>query len=180
VIQTAIARRYAKALFTLLPSPDVQQAVQALGVLADTLADSRDLQLLMDGPLFSREQRSAVMRALTRKAGAPSTVERFVLHLIRKNRIRYLPEISAAFAKLAEQASHRMAVMVASPRPLSQETQADLQLRLQQATNWTIDLRTKVDPSLVGGLQIWIGNTVYDGSVHGQLERLRSALIKSE
>jgi F-type H+-transporting ATPase subunit delta len=179
VIQTAIARRYAKALFTLLPSADVQQAAQALEDLAGAIAESGDLRALLKGPHFSREQRSAVMRRLMQKAGASSMVERFVLHLIQKHRIDLLPEISAAFAKMVEQASHRMAVTVASPRALSPEAQANLKGRLQQATSWAIDLRTTVDPSLVGGLKIWIGSTVYDGSVHGQLERLRSALIKS-
>lgn len=178
MIQTAIARRYAKALFALLPSSDVPQAAEALGNLAEAIAASGDLRALLKGPLFSREQRSGVMRVLMQKAAASAIVERFVLHLIKKNRIDLLPEISTGFAKMAEQASHRMVVTVASPRVLSPAIQTDLKERLQQATNWTIDLKTTVDPSLVGGLKVWIGSTVYDGSVQGQLERLRSALIQ--
>ena len=111
-------------------------------------------------------------------ASAPSVVERFLTHVVQKNRIALIVEISEAFAKLADQASNRTVVKLSSPRPLSEETREAVRGRLEKATRGAIDLTTQVDPRLLGGLEIRIGSTVYDGTLRGQLERMRIELSK--
>ena len=118
------------------------------------------------------------MRELGSVAAAPPTIERFLAHVVGKNRIALLVEISEAFARLADQASNRTAVKLSSAKPLSEENRAAIRARLEQATKSAIDLTTAVDPRLLGGLEIRIGSTVYDGTIRGQLERMRMALRK--
>jgi F-type H+-transporting ATPase subunit delta len=178
VIQTAIARRYAKALFNLLTPSDIQPAADCLATLAGTLAMSRELRGLLENPIINRDKKAAVMRELGSVAAAPPTVERFLAHAVGKNRIALLVEISEAFARLADQASNRTAVKLSSAKPLSEENRAAIRGRLEQATKSAIDLTTAVDPRLLGGLEIRIGSTVYDGTIRGQLERMRMALRK--
>ncbi len=118
------------------------------------------------------------MRELGSVAVAPPTVERFLAHVVQKNRIALLVEISDAFARLADQASNRTAVKLSSARALSEENRTAIRGQLEQATKSAIDLTTAVDPRLIGGLEIRIGSTVYDGTIRGQIERMRVALRK--
>lgn len=179
MIQTAVARRYAKALFSLLQPSEVRSAADCLRMLAESYVASRDLRAVLQSPIFSREQKVSVIRKLAGTAGAPPVVEPFLLHVVHKNRIVFIREISEAFTKLADQASNRMVVTLASARPLSEENRTAIRTRLEEATRSTIDLTMHVDPHLLGGLQIRIGSTVYDGTIRGQLERMRTALAKA-
>jgi F-type H+-transporting ATPase subunit delta len=140
------------------------------------VATSRELRGLLQNPIISRDKKAAVMRELGSVAAAPHTVEHFLAHVVRKNRIAFLVEISDAFARLADQGSNRKAVKLSSARALSEENRTAIQGRLEQVTKSAIDLTTAVDPRLLGGVEIRIGSTVYDGTIRGQFERMRLAL----
>ena len=157
MIQTAIGRRYAKALFELLTPADIGPAKAALRML---------------------EQKASVIEKLAARAGCPTMGQRFLAHVVSKNRIAQIREISEAFSDLADRSSNRTAVEVSSARPLSEEDCRAISMRLEQITKRSVDLTARVDPALIGGLEIRIHSTVYDGTVRGQLERMRAALMK--
>ena len=178
MIQTTIARRYAKALFGLQEPADIGRTAEALRLLADAFTASHEFRALLVSPVFTREQKDAVVTRLAAKAECPPITGRFLTHVVRKNRIAQIREISEAFSQLADQASNRKIVQVAAARPLAEAQQTALRARLEQVTRSEIALAVRVDPSVIGGLEIRIGSTVYDGTVRGQLSRLRSALAK--
>lgn len=178
MIQTAIARRYAKALFGLVEQSDIGPTATTLRLLADTVTVSREFRALLLSPVFTREQKAAVVTQLATKAGCPTITGRFLTHVVRKNRIAQIREISEAFSRLADQASNRTVIRVAVARPLAEEQQAAIRTKLEQVTSSQIDLAIHVDPAVIGGMEIRIGSTVYDGTVRGQLAQLRSALAK--
>ena len=178
MIQTAIARRYAKALFELQDPPGIGPTAEALRLLAAAFTTSREFRDLLLSPVFTREQKGAVVTRLAAKAGCPPMTDRFLTHVVRKNRIALIREISEAFSKLADQVSNRKAVQVSAARPLTDEQKAAIRAKLEQVTRSQIDLAVHVDPGVIGGLEIRIGSTVYDGTVRGQLSRLRWALEK--
>lgn len=178
MIQTAIGRRYAKALFELQDQAGIGPTAGTLHVLAEAFTSSREFRALLLSPVFTREQKASVVTQLASRAGCPPITSRFLTHVVRKNRIAQIREMSEAFAKLAAKAFNRTAVEVSSARPLSDADQAAIRSRLEQVTRGTIDLTARVEPGVIGGLEIRIGSTVYDGTVRGQLSRLRSALAK--
>jgi F-type H+-transporting ATPase subunit delta len=179
VIQTTIARRYAKALFELQESAEVGPTAETLRVLAEAFLASRDFRNLLLSPVFTREQKAAVVAQLAAKTACPPITGRFLAHVVRKNRIAHIREISEAFGRLADQVSNRKVVEVSAARPLTEDQQAAIRTKLEQVTRSQIDLSIHVDPDVIGGLEIRIGSTVYDGTVRGQLSRLRSALAKA-
>lgn len=179
MIQTAIARRYAKALFELQDPSGIGPTAQTLRLLAETFADSKEFRALLLSPVFTRDQKAAVVLQLATRAGCPPITERFLTHVVRKNRIAQIREMSEAFAKLADAADNRTAVEVSSARPLPEAEQAAIRARLEQVTRGKIDLAVRVDPGVIGGLEIRIGSTVYDGTVRGRLGRLRAALANA-
>ncbi len=178
MIQTAIARRYAKALFELQEPADVGPTADTLRLLAEAFSASREFRNLLLSPVFTREQKAAVVAHLAAKAVCPPITGRFLAHVVRKNRIVLIREVSEAFGKLADQVSNRKVVQVAAARPLTDEQQAAIRTKLEQVTRSQIDLAIHVDPAVIGGMEIRIGSTVYDGTVRGQLAQLRSALAK--
>ena len=178
MIQTAIARRYAKALFELQEPADIGPTAETLRLLAEAFVTSREFRALILSPVFTQEQKGAVVTQLAAKAGCPSITARFLAHVVHKNRIAQVREISEAFSRLADQASNRTVVRVSAARPLAKAQQGTLRTKLAQVTRSEIDLAVHVDPSVIGGLEIRIGSTVYDGTIRGQLSRLRSALAK--
>ncbi len=178
MIQTAIARRYAKALFNLLNPSDIRSATESLSALGGALSVSRELRGLLHNPVIGLDKKAAVIHELGTKANAPPVVKKFLAHVVRKNRIALLAEIAEAFARLADQASNRKVAHLRSARPLTDVNRAEIQQKLEGATRGTIELTTDVDPRLLGGLQIRIGSTVYDGTIRGQIEKMRTALIK--
>lgn len=178
MVQTAIARRYAKALFDLQDPTGVGPTAATLRLLADSFATSRELRALLLSPVFSKEDKAAVVARLAATTGCPPITGRFLAHVIRKNRIAYIREICDAFGKLADRASNRKAVHVLAARPLTEEHQAAIRARLEQVTRSAVDLTVDVEPSVISGLEIRLGSRVYDGTVRGQLARLRSALAR--
>lgn len=178
MIQTAIGRRYAKALFELQEPADIGPTAGTLHVLAEAFTSSKDFRALLLSPVFTREQKASVITQLASRSGCPPVTGRFLTHVVRKNRIAQIREMSEAFSKLADKACNRTAVEVSSARPLSEADQAGIRSRLEQVAKGTIDLTVRVDSGVIGGLEIRIGSTVYDGTVRGQLGRLRAVLAK--
>lgn len=178
MVQKAIGRRYAKALFGLLKPSEIQPAKDGLRALAGAYAESRDFRDLLLNPIFSGDQKTSVVRRLAAQSGLPPIAERFLLHVVRKRRIGQLREISDAFAELADRVSNRTVVEVRSARELSDETRASICARLEQVTHGVVDVTAEVDPTLLGGLRIRIGSIIYDGSLRGQLDRLRMVLAR--
>jgi F-type H+-transporting ATPase subunit delta len=132
----------------------------------------------LQNPVIGLDKKAAVLHELGTRAKAPPVVEKFLAHVVRKNRISLLAEIAEAFARLADQASNRKVVHLSSARPLTDSSRADIEQKLAAATRGAIELTTDVNPGLLGGLKIRIGSTVYDGSIRGQIERMRTALSK--
>jgi len=176
VIQTTIARRYAKALFDLQDQTGIEPTAETLRLLAEAFADSKEFRALLVSPIFTRDQKTAVVSQLAARAGCPPVTERFLTYVVRKNRITQIREMSDAFTKLVSGARNRTAVAVSSARPLADRELATIRARLERVTRSTIDLAVHVDPQVIGGLEIRIGSTVYDGTIRGRLGRLRAKL----
>jgi F-type H+-transporting ATPase subunit delta len=179
VIQTAIARRYAKALFELQEPAEIGPTAATLKVLAEAFTTSREFRNLLLSPVFTPEQQVAVIAQLAARAGCPPLTGRFLTHVVHKNRIAHIREMSEEYGKFADQVSNRKVVEVSAARPLTDEQQAAIRAQLEQVTRSQIDLAVHVDPAVIGGLHIRIGSTVYDGTVRSQLSRLRAALAKA-
>src|SRR5207247_9468580 len=107
---------------------------EVLRLLAEAFGTSRVFRARLLSPACSKEEKAAVVNQVAAKAGCPPITSRFLAHIVRKNRIAYIREISDAFGKLADQASNRKAVEVVAARPLSNAQRAAIRKRLEQAT----------------------------------------------
>lgn len=173
---TTAARRYAEAAFELASRDGSHDTwARDLQVVAGVGADRRVADVL-DNPSIPFPQREALVQNLL-----GSQVSRPALNLVRllvdRGRSDLLPAIATEYGRLMNRHRGIVEAVVTSAAPLTTEETEALRTRIQAMAGSRIDLRTDVDPSLIGGLTVKVGGRLLDASVRGRLERLRDELV---
>ena len=180
VIKTAVARRYAQALFELLDPSTIEPTRVALTGLGQAIKDSVPLRHVVASPAFGAEDKIAVLAELGSRLGCPPAVGKtFLEQLVKKNRVGFLPEIAEAFAKLADASKGTQQITVFSadcPTPgLSKIKSA---LACATMLKRQVDVTFHTDARYLAGVQIRLGSTVVDSTVRGRLQAMQSLLTK--
>ena len=177
----SLARRYARALLDVA-SPDGREAVLALRdelrAFVPQLDGHPQLRLALAHPALGAEQKRRLMLALADAAQATPLVKRLVELLSSRDRLALLPDVVEAYAELANAAHGVVAADVAAALPLDAEQKQALETALKGSAA-SVELRTRVEPLLVGGLVVSAFGRTYDGSVREQLAALRRRLAAS-
>ena len=177
MIVGSIARRYAKALFSLADEQgQVEQWSGGLESLGKALAASAELRETLASPLFEKEQRRSVVASLAKEIGLAEAPTNFLLLLADRDRLAYLPAVIQQFRDLADARLGRVRAKVTSAVPLSPDEAKAIAQKLTQAEKAEVIVETSVDPALLGGVVAQVGSLVYDGSVRSQLDELRRAM----
>lgn len=178
MIKTAVARRYAQALFELLDQSNIEAMRGGLNGLGQAVKDSASLRHVVASPAFGAEDKIAALTALGSHLGCPSIGHAFIGQLVKKNRVAFLPEIADAFAKLVDASKGTQPVTVSSAAALPQAEQDRLKVRLREMLKRDVDVTFQTDQNHLAGLQIHIGSTVVDSTVRGRLKAMQSLLTK--
>ena len=178
VIKTAVARRYAQALFELLDVSAIEPTRVALKELGQAIKDSNELRHVVASPVFGAEDKIAVLAELGSRLGCPPVGRTFLEQLVKKNRIGFLPEIAEAFAKLADASKGTQQVTVFSATALPPGEQDQISNRLRTMLKRQVEVTFHTDARYLAGVQIRLGSTVVDSTVLGRLQAMQSLLIK--
>jgi len=178
VIKTVVARRYAQALFELLDASTIEPTRAALTGLGQAIKDSVALRHVLASPAFGAEEKIAVLAELGSRLGCPPVGRAFLGQLVKKNRVGFLPEIAAAFAKLADASKGTQQITVSSAAALPPAEQDRINTRLREMLKRQIDVTFQTDARHLAGVQIHIGSTVVDSTVRGRLQAMQSLLTK--
>ena len=178
VIKTAVARRYAQALFELLDQSNIEATRGTLHGLGQAMKDSAFLRHVVASPAFGVEDKIAALAELGGRFGSPLATKAFLGQLVKKNRAGFLPEIAEAFAKLVDQSKGTQQVTVSSATPLAQAEQDRITARLRETLKRNVDITFQTDATHLAGIQIHIGSTVVDSTVRGRLRAMQSLLTK--
>jgi len=170
------ARRYAEALFDLATRDDAVDAYADGLTLAEQLAGADGVIDILRNPARPLKERIEIVDGLL--AGrVPDTVLRLVGLLVERGRVDRLGAVAAAYRRLRNEQRGVVEAVATSASALTADEVAALQRKVDQLTGRTVDLRVEVDSSLIGGLTVRVGDTLYDASVRGRLERLRDRLV---
>ncbi len=172
---SAIAKRYAKALFDLALEANVVEKIEKdLVQLRAVLAESAPLRAALDNPLIDRNEKTTVLQKLLEKSSHELT-QKLIALLGRNNRFSVLTAIIDAFVTLF--AEHRGEVLaeVTSAVALSEQQLSSLRSSLKKVLGREVKIKTSVDASILGGLKVRIGSKLFDASLLSKLERLRLA-----
>ena len=173
---SAVARRYAKALFALAQDEDaLEPTATQLGRLAAVATDPT-MGPVLRNPLLSPTRRREIADALARELALPATMTRFLRLVADQQRLGELWSIADHFQIMLDRDLGRVRVTVRSALPLDGRQQADIVARFAQLTGKQVIPTVQVDSDLLGGVVVEAEGKVYDGSVRTHLERLAKTL----
>jgi F-type H+-transporting ATPase subunit delta len=167
-----IAAVYARSLFEVARDQDKLDVVrEQLGEFAEALDASRELQVFFFSPYFSTtEKQDGLDRAVT---GADPIVINVLKLMLENHRMPVIFRVRRAYDALWEHENKRLPVTVTSAVELDKRTVKQIGDRISEQTGQQVDLSSKVEPDILGGIIVRVGNSVLDASIRNRLEQLR-------
>ncbi len=173
-----IARVYADALFGVAKEKGKLDVIrEQLGQFADALADNREMQLFFFSPYFSSTEKGDGLKKAI--AGAEPELVNFLELLIEKHRMPVLFRIRRQFDSLWDKENKRLGVTVTSAVELDPEVAKRIGSEIEEQTGNEVELESRVDPDILGGLIVQVGNMVLDTSIKNRLEKLRKSVAQA-
>ncbi|GIP40939.1 ATP synthase subunit delta [Paenibacillus sp. J31TS4] len=178
--EAIVAKRYAKALFDVaLGQQQVAQVEEQLKLVADSLKSNPEFDKLLRHPNIDTSAKVDMLQAVFQNGVSESVLNTISL-LIERGRASILASLTDEYIKIANEALGQAKAVVTSPAPLTEQEQSEIAARFSQLTGKKIVLENVINPALIGGLQVRIGDRLYDGSLSGKLTRLSKSLSASQ
>ena len=175
----SVTRVYARSLLELAEAenqlPTVAEEVEQLRAL---IADDADLRRLITNPILGRSDRAGMIERLFQGQVSDLTY-RFLQVVNAKDRLAVLPGIAEAFGRLVAEQRNEVVVQTFVAQEMDAETKDRVSRDLGEAMGKTVTLEQHVDPSLIGGIKLRLGDRLIDASVAGQLRRMEQQLVKA-
>lgn len=169
-----IAKRYATALFAITGAKDVAVGAEA-GTFLEALQQG-DLDKFINNPLISRDKSSETIALLLRKMNASEVMRKFAVRVAENRRLPLLPAMLKQYLEMLKAARGEMDVTVTAARPMDDKEIGALTDALAKLYGKTIHASLRVDPSILGGIRLKIGDTLLDHSIAGRLNRMKDTL----
>jgi len=175
------AMRYAHAFASAAASAglNVADAQRHLGEFAALLGENANLREVLEDPSIPSEQKLAVLDALAERLGMAREVRNFIAVIMDHQRLPELNEILTAYDRVADDGQGIADAQITSAFELAAEDRAALETQVTRLAGSKVRVTYEQDKTLLGGAIVKIGSTVYDGSVRGQLEKLKQTLVSA-
>ena len=175
--QTILAKRYAKAIFTVGQEQEkYEEYDEVLQGLADLYTTHPEVVDALTNPLYPMDVKENVMKGIVGSMKVDTIMGNFLNLLVQKKRAEILPEIAAAYKTMVDEAKNISHGNVISAIELSDELKANVQTILEKLTGKKVELTTSVDQSIIGGIIAQVGDLVLDGSIKTQLAGLKDSI----
>jgi F-type H+-transporting ATPase subunit delta len=173
-----IAQVYARSLFEVAQEHDRLDPIRdQLDAFADALSEHRELAIFFFSPYFSADEKKAgLQRAVT---GADPYFANFLQALIERHRMPAIFRIRSRYQELWDEANQLLPVQITSAVPLADETVRSVGDRIGEQTGKAIELSSSVDPEILGGLVLRVGNLIIDASIRSRLNQLRRQVAQA-
>jgi F-type H+-transporting ATPase subunit delta len=173
---TTAPRRYAEAAFELATRDGtLDEWRTGLADAARLVADEQVARIVANPARPVADRLAVIDRLLNGRVSDP--VRHLVRLLTQRGRIESLPAVAAEYSRRLNRSRGIVEAVAVSATPLTADETAALRRKVEAMTGATVELRTEVDPALIGGLTVRVGDQLLDASVRGRLERLRDKLV---
>ncbi len=180
MIERTVVRIYAEALFQIADEKKrVEETCEELRQLENLFNDSKELSTFLVSPQVDRREKKRVVQKTLGQAFSPQTIH-FLLTLIDKNREPLIPYMADEFKDILDRIHNRINVEITSAVPLQEDAIRKVKETLSRSLEKEIMLHPKTDPDIIGGIIVRVEDRILDGSVLGQLERLRMRMLGKE
>jgi F-type H+-transporting ATPase subunit delta len=173
-----IAQVYARSLFQVAQEHDQLDVVrEQLGQFADALEESRELAVFFFSPYFSTEEKKVGLGKAV--SDADKTLVNFLELLIEKHRMPVVFRIRRAYDALWEEEHKLLPVQITSAVALDQSIIERIGQEIGEQTKREVELQTTVDPDVLGGIVLRVGNSILDASIRNRLDQLRKQVAQA-
>ena len=174
-----IAQNYASALLSIAIDEnrviDYQKEVKELSKI---IKDNPDFLLLLDSRFLTVSERKEKVSEIL--VNFSTDIINFIKIIVEHNRVNYLEDILQAFNTLCNENRDIVEGLIYTAFPLEEKTLLKIKKKISQIENREVDLITRIDPSLIGGVKVVINSHVYDGSIKNQIEKMQIDLSRKE
>ena len=176
--ETRIAKPYAQALYSAATEQDIlDQIVADVNQILQLIQDSEDFDQFLTNPILSPQFKSEMFQQLLSETVHPLTLN-FLLLLALKQRERSLVAILQMFLEIVDLQAGRVVAQVTSAVPLTDAQKTTLSQQLSDYSGAEVRLELNEDTAIQGGVIVRLGDTVFDGSIISQLQRMRTLLAR--
>ena len=174
----SVTNTYARALADVVFDQhlDPGKTLQDTQSLAQLVASSRELREVWEAPSIPDEQKRALLDAIVAREGISRPVRNFMAVLMDHRRIKFLEPVVTEFEQELNRRMGFVEAQIVSARVLAESERSRLEAQVEKLTGHKVRARYTQDGSILGGAIIKVGSTIYDGSVKGQLDRIREAI----
>src|SRR5712671_245111 len=173
-VASTYARAFADVVLSSRLNPD--RSITELRTIATLLSQSSDLRRVWENPAIPVDQKRRVLDVIAERDGIPKQVRNLVAILIDHRRIHFLEPIIAQLEKELDSRLGFADAQITSARELGDAEKRGFETQVEKLTGKKVRAHYELDASLLGGAMVRVGSTIYDGSVKGQLERLKEAI----
>ncbi len=174
----SVASTYARAFADVVLDEhlDANRAIAGLGEIAGLMAESLALRRVWENPAVPADQKRHLLDAIVQREGIDKPVRNLVAVLIDHRRVQFLPRIIEQLEKELDARMGFAEAQIFSARELGAAERQALETQVAKVTGKKVRASYGLDASLLGGAVVRVGSTIYDGSVKGQLEKIREAI----
>ncbi len=173
----ASAARYARALFDVaLKESDPVQIERDLAAFAGLMSSNGELHAALTNPAVPVSAKRRIADALGTRLSAAPPARKLLVLLADRDRLGMVPDLLAIYRERLMEHQQVVRAEVTTAAPLPPERMTEIEQKLAALTGRKVDMKTSVDPALIGGIVTRIGSTVYDGSIATRLAKLKEKL----
>jgi len=178
---SVLSLRYAHAFADVASAHqlDSLKIQQQLGDFSDTYAESAALREVLSNPAIPNEQKLRVLDAIASRLEVYPQVRNFLAVIMGHQRMEHLHDILADYREISDEQTGLSEAEIVTARPLDGQARAELEAEVAKLAGGKVRATYREDASLLGGVVVKIGSTVYDGSIRAQLQGLRQKLVNA-
>ncbi len=180
MIPSAVLGRYAKSLADVAFEEQIEREVTGnLDTYNQIFQAVPDILETFHSPAIPRETKERVLAELMVRHPVHTIASNFLRILLQQNRILYFPQIFQGYLKAVSERKGIVSAIVSTASPLSQQEMENLTGKLAGITGKSVNIESKTDASLLGGIVVQVGSTVFDGSIRTRLNSVKRRLSEN-
>ena len=183
MIGNVVSRRYAAALFSIGKEAGMEELERygaSLSALGEAVEKTPKLAETFRNPVLSSEEKKKIVLSLLDVVGGGAVEKRFCALLADKDRLSLLPTIAVDFGIMLDEACGISRGVVTTAVELDEEYMDKIKNKLESQTGRKLVLEFVIDPAIIGGIVLRVGDSVYDASLRTQLDNLRESIKRGE
>ncbi len=179
MIKYKVANRYSQALFEVgIENNNLEKLLNDLEIFSEIFTKSKEFKIVMETSAVSREEKKAIIEELAKKFNFDSLSINFFKLLVDKNKIKFITTITEVFRKKYRDYVGIADYEVISAIDLDAKIINDIKKKLEEKTGKKIEIKSKVEPEIIGGLIVKTEGLIYDGSLKSHLLKIKEKILK--